>query len=499
MGSIPQNNSHVNGKIDALLDGNLKLPPSSPALLARNERSPIPVLPASAALDPALAAGVAPWLDSYIAYSRVWAPDAYENYHEAAALWLLSTIAARRVGAEMGGRRYTSLYIALVGRTSVFTKTTCAKTAIKTLARCGLSFLLTPDEMTPQAFVAELSNTTLPTGFESLDPKAQQWHRDSLSFIGQRGWYYDELGQKIDGMMRDGGHMSDYRGILRSLDSSDDQYIYVTRGHGREVIQRPYLALLGSVTPADLRRYAGRGAKLWNDGFWARFAFVVPPADARRVGGRWPNAVQEIPQTLITPLHQWHKRLGVPAAPEMNWDNDALRAGPVTPVEPTILLLTEVAYEAYYAYREGLLQMIAASENQDLDGNYARLPEKALRVATLLASLDGYKEVGIAHWTKAQQVTERWRVDLHNLYSQLSGEVEQNRERTIEDAILERLTTGPQSSRDLQRATHVSATEMAPILRALVADGAVLVDESTANGGQRKTLYYLPIGVDAQG
>ncbi len=61
------------------------------------------------------ASAPSPWLDAYIAYSRAWSPRAPASFHEACGLWLLSTIAARRVVTHLGSVRYGNLYLALTG------------------------------------------------------------------------------------------------------------------------------------------------------------------------------------------------------------------------------------------------------------------------------------------------------------------------------------------------------------------------------------------------
>src|SRR5207248_11561637 len=58
--------------------------------------------------------------------SSKWSPRAYDGFHEAVGLWILSTIAARRVALAHGGRRYTPLFIALTARTSLYSKSTTA-------------------------------------------------------------------------------------------------------------------------------------------------------------------------------------------------------------------------------------------------------------------------------------------------------------------------------------------------------------------------------------
>ena len=117
------------------------------------ECPPLPELPdEDAELIARLAAEGSPWLDAYIELSRHWAPRAYEGYHEACGLFALSTVASRRVRIAFGpDGTYTSLYQALAGRTSLWTKSTAVAIAIGYLRTVGLSALLAPDESTPHA------------------------------------------------------------------------------------------------------------------------------------------------------------------------------------------------------------------------------------------------------------------------------------------------------------------------------------------------------------
>ena len=440
----------------------------------------IPQLPKEAQPDYDLARNAAPWLDAYINYSKKWAPDAYEGFHEAVGLWTLSTVAARRVAFPLGGVRYTSLYIALISRTSVFTKTTAAKVGAKVISAAGMNYLLCPDEMTPQAFVEHLSTVALPKNYTDLGEREQDWFKNAAAFAGQKGWYYDEFGNKVSGMMKEGGHMAEYRSILRVMDDGRDEYRYTSIGRGTNTIKRPYLALMGNMTPADLRPYAKRGAPLWNDGFWARWALVSPGEDDQPRKGRWPNEVQTVPAALSKPLIDWHKRLGVPHVEIVDPEDEEgkKKAGVfaiVADTEPTMMGMPSEVFEAFYTYRSALIDLVAAGQIEDLDGNYSRLPEKAIRIAALLASFHGEKDIKLRHWHRALEITERWRVDLHSLYRQLTGSVEIDRSRTIEDAIIEQIKRrGPQTARELKLYTNMSADDIKNILPGMVGDGTLL-------------------------
>ena len=58
------------------------------------------------------------------------------------------------------------------------------------------------------------------------------------------------------------------------------------------------------------------------------------------------------------------------------------------PLPSHSVMIEQDAYQAYKRYRETTRAMIAESDNQDLDGSYVRLSDKALRIAALVASLE---------------------------------------------------------------------------------------------------------------
>ena len=429
---------------------------------AKPVASGMPELPMSARHDPKAAATASPWLDAYIDYSRIWSPRAHDDFHESTGLWMLSTVAARRIAIDFGKRRYTSLYIALTSRTSVFAKSTTAEIAQMILKAAGLSAMLAPDDATPQAFVRAMTYQIAP-GWNDLTPEQQEARRQRLAFAAQKGWYFDEFGQKVSSMMREGGFMADFRGLLRKFDDTPDMYEYDTIGRGTDTVYSPYLALLANLTPADLMPYAKRGSALWNDGFWARFAFVAPSLGAERSNERFPQQQRIIPNNLVNPIVEWHRRLGIPDVQVVDRGSkfDAL----VVPPEPHVMTMGAGVYDAYYRYNDALIDIVTKSNLTDLDGNYARLPEKALRVAMLLSSLGKSERIEMRHWHRAQQVAETWRRNLHNLYDQIVGDgdtpkivaMEQRIERLIADK-------GPRTLREIVQGIHGLDSNQAKVI-----------------------------------
>lgn len=436
----------------------------------------MPPLPDAVRLPDELAADACPWLDAYVRFSRLWSPRAYDDFHESVGLWLLSTVAARRVSIDLGKRRYTNLYIALTARTSVYAKSTTADIARSVLAEAGLSHLLAPDDATPQAFVRGLTYE-LPAEWERMSEMQRQQTIQKLTFAGQQGWFFDEFGQKVSAMMRDGGHMADFRGLLRKFDDTPDVYEYVTIGRGRDVVHRPYLALLANLTPADLQPYAKRGAALWGDGFWARFAFLTPPEGYERKKGRFPTYARKVPEELSDPLRFWHRRLGIPTPDvvERTGEGGKSRYYELVPnyMQTQSCTLGSGVFEAWYAYNDALGDIIDASKQIDLDGNYTRFAEKALRVAMLIASLGNAGRIEMKHWARAQQVSETWRRNLHHLYQIVTSEQQQSKYERIEENILKLIAErGPLTKRELYQNVHgLDSSQAGIVLKAMTETG----------------------------
>lgn len=412
------------------------------------------------------------WLDDYVLFSRKWSPISYDDYHEACGLFLLSTVAARRVAYDLGKKRYTNLYIALVSRTSIYAKTSVAEIATETLSKAGLDWLLLPDNATPQWVVKDMASAVMPDNFDQSPDEIKQFLKTQRLIAGQRGWFFDEFGMQISAMMRRDGVMSDFRGLLRKFDDTPKLFSNATIGRGNEVIYRPYLSLLVNFTPSDLKPFATKGAALWGDGYLARFALVTPPAGILK-SGRFPNEERIIPSNLLEPIKEWHKRLGMPEG-EIKEINGSKILNP-KPKPPVVLEMSEETYEAYYDYFEALREIVNQSQNTDLDGNYSRLAEKGLRIAALFASLGSSETIDFKHWAKAQAIVERWRIGTHELYEQVAGTSDSSKE-TDEEKILRTIRVkGKPTRREIQQSSGLEYSQVDKALETLLHAGKVSV------------------------
>jgi hypothetical protein len=448
-----------------------------------------PALPDYARTNAEWADGASLFLDDYCTISAKWAPRAYGGFHEAVGLFLLSTIAARRIKILFGPRGvYTSLYIALAARTTIYTKSTAVDIGLALLDAAGLSWLLADDESTPQAFLRSLTRY-VPSNYDELPSEEQDSLKLKLAFSAQVGWFYEEFGQHLEAMMQKNGYMASFRSILRRMDDHKARYVYQTISRGRDIIHKPYISLLANVTPSDLQPFVKAHSSLWRDGYIARLAFACPE-QGEGSDAPFPEGTLSFPSYMVSTLQKWHQRLGVPTCiltPTVDKKGDPTGGYTVDadPLPEKVYTLSPDVRTAFYAYDRAMRELTRSRHNEDLDGSYGRFPMKALRIAGLLASLhddSGSYTIWPAQWWRGQQIAERWRRDLHRLMQQVqTTDTPHSPQRQLEDKILRQVDrSGPQSIRDFAtfQKAH-SREEIEGCVTALVATGE-LVQQPTS-------------------
>lgn len=439
---------------------------AAPTPAASAQEPDAPPLASSAHADDAPHA----WLDGYVFYSKHWSPRSFDDFHENVGIWLLSAVAARRIVAHLGKPRHTPLLIGLVARSGLYAKTTAADVGMDVLRRAGLDYLVSSDSSTPQKFVLDRTRR-VPDGYDRMPASARERVARQLAFAGQRGWWYDEFGMLVAGLARAGSTMHEFSGLLRRFDECEPVYRHGTVGRGHDEIINPYVALLAAMTPADLRSTMGRGAAGWSNGLWPRWAFSVPPDGGYRTD-RFPAGERRPPDDLVRTLRAWHESLGEPLVSIERVD-DTWQVE-VTPPPATVITLAPNVVRAYYDYSDALLAIIA-QQGSELDSWYARLHDRALRVAILLASIDGSERVELRHWGRSQAIAERWRASVHRLYRQVNAEQQATQQASAEDAVLEVIRRlGNPTVRDIKtRIAWLSRTEIQEICDRLAQIGTL--------------------------
>jgi Protein of unknown function (DUF3987) len=321
-------------------------------------------------------------------------------------------------------------------------------------------------------------------------PEEQSRIKRRLAMSGQRGWYYNEFGKFVKSMLKPNSIMADFNELLLVMDDCEDQFEYATQIRGTEVIDRPYLSLLGSMTPSSIRDHVQAGAESWTDGFNARFVFVAPPREEAALNAPFGLHEVPLPYDLIRQLKAWSDRLGIPTIElEPVRNKQGKETGKYKKIysrelQETPIRLSDETYEAWKSYRSALKDIHMKFNHDDLDASYGRLPIKALRVAGLVASFENSPQIEIQHWAIAQEVAERWRGSLHQMYLQINMP---NDAPTIEDKILDTIAELKEkdikegkslpmalpTTRDIGRKLHASTRDLEPYLLSLVRNGAI--------------------------
>lgn len=391
------------------------------------EAQRFPQLPDSAQI-PAENALQAGWLDDYIEFSREESPAAWDTYHEACGLWLLSTLAARRIAVRptLTVTIWPNQFIALVGVSTLWRKSTTANVARHVLKAVGAGAMVYPYISTAENLISIMRPPrSTGKGWEALSDDERAEHLEAWRWAHIKGLYVDELGVRIHSILnRRGVYAGLYQLLLQA--GRGEPLGQHTLGRGLEATEHGYLTLLGSMTPANLNKMGAEDSELWADGFFSRFVFACPPLEARPRTARWRH-IEHIPNEVLQPAAEWHKRLGQPKSGVMAiLDDEDKPTGENRPVvsvpAPELLTIAPAAYDGFYAYMDALTEIVyreSQEANFTLAPSYASLPTAALRVAMLLASVEGHSQIQFRHWAKAQHIAERWRESLHNLFEQV--------------------------------------------------------------------------------
>ncbi len=415
--------------------------------------SQTPTIPQDDSIAPALPETIAALLEQdesaacpekavYTRFSMQASPEGYEEFHDTCWYFTLSTIAGHRIKIDLSTPQYTQLMGLLAARSSMYKKTVTAEVSRKVLKAAGLDWLLGLTRTTPQKLLMDMGGP-LPDNYKDLSPDLRELLKIRLAMAGQRGWIYNEFGKLIKAMHRTSGPMADFIEILLQIADGYDVFPIGTIGRGNEMIVKPYLPILGTLTPASVKAVASAGAEIWNDGFLARFVFSCPPPGSY-LDSPFEMGEKSVPSQLATSLRSWHMRLGIPVINiEPVLAEDGRETGRYTrtwiqPLPETGYTLTQDTYQQWANYRSALKAMARSFGKEDFDASYERLPLMALRVAALVASLADVRnehKIELPHWILGLQQAEKWRTSLHQLYAQVNTSIADTAP-TLEDMLI---------------------------------------------------------------
>lgn len=419
------------------------------------------------------------WLLTYLDYARCVSPMTPDHFHVSAALWLASTVIARRLCVKMPyGYVYPNLWILWLAPTTLYRKSTAMNVA-RTIAKREFPHLLCPQEMSQEALLTEFAGYE-PHNIEKLSEDQKARWRKGRDYAAQKGLALDEASGLLAGAGRD-YNAGLIESFMRFYDCEDD-YSRTTRSQGLVMIKNSYLSVLGASTAAAMASHLTQ-PRLWSMGFWPRFG-IVTPGNARPQWSK-PRHANE-PKGLQSTLRSIQSRL-----PEAHW-----------PASPSSLVagISDDAIALWEIYNQQMSYELLIGDDIDdrLRGLYGRLPTHAVKVALILATLEWPTDydrpaIEIQHLREAVGIVENWRLGAHDAL-ELAVETEQDRwQRQVLNAIAKSGAQGT-TARDIRhliRGIHPDA--LLQIIEQLVRVGEIEEFTPKSTTGGRPTKRYKTV------
>ena len=428
------------------------------------------------------------FISDYMAFGMKDAPMSPPLFHQSYALAIISTAIARRVYVSVGTNAiFPNLYILLTAPSTLYTKTTGYRSAMKVLEAAGLSHLLLPDGVTPQSLITELSNRPQENFKDWGQDDKEEWQKERL-FAGQRAWWIDEAARLLSQFQQK--HLADLLPIILRLYECDPKIKVSTQMRGRETVRNAYLTICGPTTPAALRPHL-KTPDYWTNGLFARFLLVAPDTAPVRVF--YPDPFP-VPTNLSKHINLLaFERLEAPK-------ESALGPVPAPPaIEAKVNHDVRKLWDNYHAAMFELINKKAVPEK--LSAWYGRVHEKAIKIAMLLAASDWVKMakgnpliIQPGHWARAQEITEGYRASLHRIVEESSQPIETEDDEIAEKIIL-RVKSGSRNSRrelaqDLNMRAGIQRDRFEATIDQLLKDGDLVeYDVQGKRGPSTKRLY----------
>lgn len=417
------------------------------------------------------------WVDEYVDHAAAASPMTPSIFHESAALWLASTLIARRLVVHLKfDSIFPNLYVVWIAPTTLFGKTTALVVA-KGIARDAFSHLLAPQDTTPEALLADMAGEE-PVNHEDMPPSARARWRLARNFAAQRGWVLDEVSGLIAGAGKD-YNAGLIEMILRCYDC-DAEFTRSTRKQGWTFVRNAYLTILGATTPAALAPHFVHPA-LWAKGLWPRFAVLVPEVERPD----WQvSTVSDRAPGLVRHLFSLDSRLPRPEWPE--------------PATALVVEMTNDASDLFDRYTKAVrYDLILPELDERLRGTYGRLPVTAVKVATILAALDWARteeaapNISVEHMAAAIRVVETWRRSAHRAVVLVSGGDYQARRQRLLALAIRAEPRGITLREMCKQARNITPDQVQETLRQMVAAGdlSTLEHQSGPKGGRPTDRY----------
>lgn len=443
---------------------------------------PMPPLPdhITALLDQSSPCGA--WLDDYIAFARRASPATPAKFHEAAGLFAVATAIARRLVFRFGAiEHYPNIYALFIAPPGRYAKSVGLSLVYDLLDRAGLSYLLLPESNTPESLLQQMS-IVVPANLDRYsEAERKRWIKQRAQ-ASQRAWLLDEAGFLFRDLQKD--YMAALVGLLLKLyDNPARGLDRETIGHGRVSVTDASLSFFGATTPKSMEAHL-RDERLWDEGMWSRFALLI--ADTAPVWAQTPDEVV-MPPALVVRLQQIDDLFPKPQAELVDDQKDK---PPFVKLygqsAPSSVAIARDVIRAWDSYRKTMqFDIPQAGLEETLYASYSRFPAQVIRVAMLLATMDCTElpvRLELRHLARAIAIVERWRADIHRLWSDgIQTEETKLADRVV--AFLRQSSPIGRTKRDVCMQLRKPAKEVQDALEVLRLAGQVdVMDTKSANG-----------------
>ena len=433
------------------------------------------------------------WLDNYTAWAKVGTLYVPDSFHEACALWLLSTIATRRMKFNNGVDIYPNLYVMIVAATTRYHKSTAFKQINRVLQKANLEPLMLPVDVTPEALFDELAGIQ-PSNFNSLCEEDRNNWLIGRAVAAQRSIFKDEASSILANLRKEyNAGLTEL--LLQGYDGDGGKLKKLLKGKGLTMVKDMCLSFLGATTPIMWGKYIG--AEEHENGFAARFAVITPDGSPEYC---FPGFSAPVPDDMLVSLRRmyidilpWHGGKK-PSASQTLGD---LITPPVMNV-----MATQEAHHQLNLYLKALTHDLLDRYSLD-DAKaacYGRLATMAFKIAMLLAAIhteSGMVRIEECHAYAAQLICERWRESLHRLERDIA-----RASGSLEEKVLVYLRTsgeGGASLRDIMRDCAIKERQRAVnTLEVIAEDGQIEKYQLTRNGPGRPSIRYKVVGVEGK-
>ena len=468
-----------------------KAPPPAPPVSLHGEQY-VPELPLTARLSDELiasAATVGRFQHDCTRWMMHKSPMTPRIFIESASLWAVGMAIARRCMLRLPfDDIYPNLYFLWVAPTTYYHKSTGLK-VITQLVRKSFQHLLLPETTTPEMLMAKLAGQK-PTNFDTLFPAEKTLEEQGMQFAGQRGMSIDEASKILIGKKYMEGHAE----ALMQLFDAPERMERELRGDGKLVIYNPALSLIGATTPAMLSRYLSDTE--WENGLMARMVALTPTEkDVEYIVSDPTADLDETMAGLVARLMRIHSAFPAPPA----WD-DLYTADEPAKLPTVAALLEPEVMERFHAYAAAMHHLTdpRCGLDERLRGNYGRFPVLAVKIALILTTMDWVDDgatdaprISLAHWARAQLLTEQYRASVHRLLSELNVSQDTRNEDRIVDFITRVQDKGAPTRREIHRGTGIKYRRDSTAAVDALLDAGVIEEQERHTGGRPSKVYCL--------